>query len=71
MEIRGCHIQELEELRVQCDLEVAEARRELNQQRQQFESKFMPGPAVGEILDQNHELRERVAKLQVEVDHLL
>jgi len=30
----------------------------------------MPGTAPGEILDQNHELRERVAKLSVEVDHL-
>lgn len=30
----------------------------------------MPGTAPGEILDQNHELRERVAKLQVDFDHL-
>lgn len=30
----------------------------------------MPGTAPGEILDQNHELRERVAKLQIELDHV-
>lgn len=70
MELRGGHIQELEELKVQCDVDVAEARRELSQQQRQFESKFMPGTAPGEILDQNHDLRERVAKLQVELDHL-
>ena len=63
MEIRGCHIQELEELKVQCDIDVAEARREISQQQRQFEHKFMPGTAPGEILDQNHELRERIAKL--------
>ena len=33
MEIRGCQIQELEELKVQCDLDVAEARRELSKQQ--------------------------------------
>lgn len=55
---------------MQCDVDVAEARRELSQQQRQFESKFMPGTAPGEILDQNHELRERVAKLQVDFDHL-
>jgi len=33
MEVRGCHLQELEELKVQCDLEVAEARRELSHQQ--------------------------------------
>lgn len=32
MEIRGCHIQELEELKVQCDVDVAEAHREMSQQ---------------------------------------
>ena len=31
MEIRGGHIQELEELKVQCDVDVAEARREISQ----------------------------------------
>lgn len=63
MEIREYQIQELEELKIQCDLDVAEARRELSKQQLQFEHKFMPGTAPGEILDQNHELRERVAKL--------
>ena len=63
MEIRGCHIQELEEMKVQCDLEVAEARRDLSKQQRQFEDKFMPGTAPGEILDQNHELRERTSKM--------
>ena len=51
MEIRGFHIQELDEMKVQCDLEVAEARREINTQQRQFESKFMPGTSPGEILD--------------------
>ena len=54
---------------MQCDVEVAEAKRELSQQQRQFESKFMPGTAPGEILDQNHELRERAAKLQIELEH--
>ena len=71
MEIRGSHIQELEELKVQYDLELAEAKRELSQQQHNFEKRFMPGTAPGEILDQNHDLREKVAKLQVDQDHLL
>ena len=61
----------MEEVKLQYDLELAEAKRELSSQQQNFERKFMPGTAPGEILDQNHELRERVAKLSVEQDHLL
>ena len=51
MEIRGAHIQELEENKVQYDLELAEAKRELGLQQHNFEKRFMPGTAPGEILD--------------------
>ena len=60
MDLRSAHIQELEELKVQCDCEVAEAKRLQSLQRDIFEKQFLPGTAPGEILDQNHNLKETV-----------
>lgn len=58
MDVQGCHIQELEEIKVASEVELVEAKRELTQQVNSFEKRFKPGTAPGEILNQNHELRE-------------
>ena len=71
MDIRGTHIQEMEEMKLQYDIDLAEAKRELSMQRHAFEKRFKPGTAPGEILDQNHELRDRLEKSQMDYDVLI
>ena len=51
MDLRGNHIQELDELRLQADLEVAEAKRELSLKKFELEKKYAPGTSPGELID--------------------
>jgi hypothetical protein len=58
MDLRGSHIQELEDLRVQTELEVAEAKRELTRRKFELERQYEPGTTPAELLDQNEELKQ-------------
>ena len=51
MDVRASHIQEFEDIKVQYEIDLAEGKRELSLQKHQFEKKFKPGTAPGEILD--------------------
>ena len=64
IEVRLCQEQELEQARLDLELEMAEQRRELIEQKDEIQKRFSPGTAPGEILDQNHGLRDKVSHLQ-------
>ena len=58
--MRSQHIQELEELKVQYDIEVSEAKRLLSKERQQLERKYSPGNAPGDLVEFNEQLKTKV-----------
>jgi hypothetical protein len=57
MDLRGSHIQELDRIKLQSDIEVAEAKRELSRKRFELERRYAPGTSPGELIEQNEELR--------------
>jgi len=60
----AAHIQELEDLRVQYDLELSEARRQLIKEKENLEKRFMPGLAPGDLIEQNQDLQARIQELK-------
>ena len=51
MDIRGSHIQELDDLKLQFDLEIAEAKRDLTKKKFEHEKRYLPGSTPGELVD--------------------
>lgn len=67
MDLRGSHIQELDELRTQTELEIAEAKRELTRRKFDLERQFAPGATPVELMEQNEELKLVNSQLAEEV----
>ncbi len=64
IEVRASHTAELESVKLDVELELAEEKKALLEHRLETEKRFSPGTAPGEILEQNHQLLEKVAHMQ-------
>lgn len=71
IEVRASHGSETESLRLELELEMTEQRRALEEHQAEIQRRFSPGTAPGEILDQNHDLREKLAQMQSAESELL
>lgn len=61
IELRSQHLAEIEDIRLAQEMDLGERERELQRKQDEIEQRFSPGTAPGEILDQNHSLKERVS----------
>eukprot|EP00347_Sterkiella_histriomuscorum_P007164 403350016 len=68
---RTQHIHELDDLKVQYDLELAEQKRNLAKEKEQLDKKFMPGYAPGDLMEHNQDLQNRIIDLKNVLDRIM
>ncbi|CDW71439.1 UNKNOWN [Stylonychia lemnae] len=68
---RAQQIQEIEDLKVQYDLELSEQRRNISKEREQLEKRFMPGYAPGDLMENNQDLQNRIVDLKNALDRIM